>query len=73
MALMDKPTGPSPEDMTEAQDVVALEEANDVEQENLDYSGVASFIESQFRRSKDQRLADEDRWLMAYRILSDLR
>jgi hypothetical protein len=67
MALMDKPTGPSPEDMTEAQDVVALEEAKDVEQENLDYSGVAAFIESQFRRSKDQRLADEDRWLMAYR------
>ena len=67
MALMDKPTGPAPEDQTESADVVALEEANDVEQENLDYSGVASFIESQFRRSKDQRLADEDRWLMGYR------
>lgn len=67
MALMDKPTGPAPEDQTESADVVALEEANDVEQENLDYSGVASFIESQFRRSKDQRLADEERWLMGYR------
>ena len=67
MALMDKPTGPSPEDTTESQDVVALEEANDVEQENLEYSGVASFIEGQYRRSKDQRLADEERWLMAYR------
>jgi len=67
MALMDKPTGPSPEDTTESQDVVALEEANDVEQENLDYSGVAAFIEGQYRRSKDQRLADEERWLMAYR------
>ena len=64
---MDKPTGPAPEDQTESADVVALEEANDVEQENLDYSGVASFIESQFRRSKDQRLADEERWLMGYR------
>lgn len=67
MALMDKPTGPSPEDTTESQDVVALEEANDVEQENLEYSGVAAFIEGQYRRSKDQRLADEERWLMAYR------
>jgi len=67
MALMDKPTGPSPEDTTESQDVVALEEANDVEQENIEYSGVAAFIEGQYRRSKDQRLADEERWLMAYR------
>lgn len=67
MALMDKPTGPSPEDTTESQDVVALEEANDVEQENLEYSGVAAFIDGQYRRSKDQRLADEERWLMAYR------
>ncbi len=64
---MDKPTGPSPEDTTESQDVVALEEANDVEQENIEYSGVAAFIEGQYRRSKDQRLADEERWLMAYR------
>lgn len=64
---MDKPTGPSPEDTTESQDVVALEEANDVEQENLEYSGVAAFIDGQYRRSKDQRLADEERWLMAYR------
>ena len=67
MALMDKPTGPAPEDQTEASDVVALQEDGDVEQENLDYSGVSSFIEGQFRRSKDHRLSDEERWLMAYR------
>ena len=35
MALMDKPTGPAPEDQTELSDVVALEEDNDVEQENI--------------------------------------
>lgn len=67
MALMDKPTGISPEDQTEAEGVISLEEDGDVAQENLDYSGVASFIEGQFRRSKDHRLSDEERWLMAYR------
>lgn len=67
MALMDKPTGPAPEDQTEAEGVVTLEEDGDVEQENLDYSGVASFVEGQFRRSKDHRLSDEERWLMSYR------
>ena len=67
MALMDKPNGSTPEDQTEAEQVIALEEDGDVEQENLDYSGVASFIEGQFRRSKDHRLSDEERWLMSYR------
>ena len=67
MALMDKPTGPAPEDTTEAEDVVALQEEGDVAEENIEYSGLTAFIESQFRRSKDQRLSDEERWLMAYR------
>jgi hypothetical protein len=67
MALMDKPNGSTPEDQTEAEQVIALEEDGDVEQENLDYSGVASFIEGQFRKSKDHRLSDEERWLMSYR------
>ena len=35
MALMDKPTGPAPEDQTEAEGVVTLEEDGDVEQEKL--------------------------------------
>lgn len=67
MALMDKPNGSTPEDQTEAEQVIALEEDGDVEQENLDYSGVAAFIEGQFRKSKDHRLSDEERWLMSYR------
>jgi len=64
---MDKPNGSTPEDQTEAEQVIALEEDGDVEQENLDYSGVASFIAGQFRKSKDHRLSDEERWLMSYR------
>jgi hypothetical protein len=67
MALMDKPTGSLTEDQTEAEQVVALVEDGDVEQENLDFSGAASFIQGQFRKSKDHRLSDEERWLMAYR------
>ena len=67
MALMDKPTGLDPEEATEATNVVALEEGNDAEQENTDFRGLASHVESQFRRSKDNRMVDEERWLMAYR------
>jgi hypothetical protein len=64
---MQKPTGPSPEDTTESDMVVSLEESGDVEQENIEYSGVAAFVEGQFRRSKDDRMNDEERWMMAYR------
>jgi hypothetical protein len=67
MALMDKPTDLQPEDATEMDTVVSLDEDGDVEQENAEYSGVVSFIETQFRRSKDRRLADETRWLDSYR------
>ena len=67
MALMDKPTDPNPENASEMDNVVSLDEEGDVEQENLEYSGVVTFIEGQFRRSKDHRVTDEDRWLMAYR------
>ena len=67
MALMDKPTDPNPENASEMDNVVSLDEEGDVEQENLEYSGVVTFIEGQFRRSKDRRVTDEDRWLMAYR------
>lgn len=67
MALMDKPTGLDTENITEADNVVALEEDGDVEQENIEYSSLASYISDQFRRSKDNRLQDETRWLGAYR------
>jgi len=67
MALMDRPEDSNPEEATETDRVVALEEDGDVEQENTEYSGVFSFIEGQFRRSKEHRRTDEDRWLTAYR------
>ena len=67
MALMDKPVGMSPEESTEADAVVALDETGDVEAENLEYSGVSSFVISQYTRSKDFRITDEDRWLRSYR------
>jgi len=67
MALMDKPTDLRPEDATEMDLVVALEEDGDIEAENVEYSGVVSFIETQFQRSKDRRMTDETRWLDSYR------
>ena len=47
--------------------VVSLEESGNVEQGNIEYSGVAAFVEGQFRRSKDDRMNDEEQWMMAYR------
>ena len=44
--------------------VVSLEESGDLEQENVEYSGVAAFIEGQFRRAKDDRMNDEERWMI---------
>ena len=67
MALMDKPEAVDAEQATETDVVMALEEDGDVQEENTGLSGVASFIETQFQRSKDRRLFDEDRWLQAYR------
>lgn len=67
MALMDKPTNVDSENITEADNIVALSEDGDVEQENIEYSLLASYIADQFRRSKDHRLQDETRWLAAYR------
>ena len=60
MALMQKPTAPSPEDTTEPGIVVSLEESGDVEQENVEYSCVAAFIEGQFRRAKDDSVNNEE-------------
>ena len=67
MALIQKPTGATPEDNTEPDMVVLLEESGNIEQENVEYSGVAAFIEGQFRRAKDDRMNDEERWMMACR------
>ena len=67
MAIMQKPEDLNPADATKADVVVPLEEDCDVEAENLEYSGVAAYVESQFRRSKDDRLTDEERWLTSYR------
>jgi len=64
MALMDKPIL---EDATDTDIVVPLMEDGDVELENQEYSGAVGFIESQYRRSKDARMTDEERWLDSYR------
>ena len=64
MALMDKPT---PEDINETDQTVALDEDGNVEEENISYSGAVSFVNSQYERAKDARFTDEDRWLDAYR------
>jgi hypothetical protein len=64
MALMEKPL---PDDVTDSDIAIPLKEDGDVEEENLSYSGAVAFIRGQYRRSKDARLSDEERWLDAYR------
>jgi hypothetical protein len=66
MALMDPPKN-SPEDTTETDKVISLEEDGDIEQENIEYSGLVAFISSAFTRAKDNRISDEERWLEGYR------
>ena len=56
MALMQKPTGATPEDNTEPDIMVLLEESGNIEQENVEYSGVAAFIAYQFRHLKDDSM-----------------
>jgi hypothetical protein len=64
MALMDKPL---PEDVTDSDLSIPLDETGDVESENTEYSGAVSFVKSQFKRSEEARRVDEERWLVAYR------
>lgn len=45
MAIMQKPDDLDPADATETDMVVPLEEDGDVEAENLEYSGVAAYVE----------------------------
>ena len=59
MAIMKKPEDLYVADATEADIVIMLEEDGDAEVKNLDYSGVAAYVESQFRRSKSHRLTDD--------------
>ena len=58
---------PLPDDVTDTDVAVPLAEDGDVEAENLSYSGAVAFIKGQYRRSKDARVVDEERWLDAYR------
>jgi hypothetical protein len=46
MALMQKPTGLDPEEATEAEASIALEEEGDVEEENLQYSALPASLKT---------------------------
>lgn len=68
MAIIDRPTDDlSFDDGVTNDEVVALAEDGDVEQENLEYSSVVDWVKSSFQKAKDARRTDEERWLMAYR------
>jgi len=63
MAIMDRP-----EDMNPAEDnVLQLEENGNIEEQNLEYSGLVAWVNGRFEASKTWRQPDEERWLKAYR------
>ncbi len=76
MAIIDRPFGttksmsePSIEEsdeMSRSSEVVTLEEGKNPEDENNKLSSLAGWIESKFSRSKERRMADEQRWITAY-------
>jgi hypothetical protein len=59
MAIVDKPEFDDDE-------VMALEDSDDIA-EDLQYNGFVTMIRDKFRRAKDRRLSDEERWLTAYK------
>jgi hypothetical protein len=67
MALMSLPEDLAPDTPTDENKIIALEEDGDVEQENLEFSGLVSHVQEHYQRSKTRRESDEDRWLTAYR------
>ena len=67
MALMDRPEDLSTDAKADDTNVIALEEDGDVPQENLEFSGLVAYINSQYQRSKTRREMDEERWLLSYR------
>ena len=62
MGIIDKP-----EETLLDTDGVSLEEGDDVAQENIEMSGVVSWVQDCFYRAETQRQHDEERWLRAYR------
>ncbi len=67
MALMDRPEDLSTDAKADDTNVIALEEDGDGAQENLEFSGIVAYINSQSQQTKTRREMDEDRWLLAYR------
>ena len=65
MAFVTPPN--SSDDIAESPGVKVLEEGSDEKQENLELQGVVEIVEQAYRRSKDRRITDEQRWLEAYR------
>ena len=66
MAIVDKPEDLSIDSEASGKSI-HLEEDGNVEQENLDYSGVNELIIDKFTKAKHSRSLDQDRWMKAYR------
>lgn len=48
-------------------EILALQEGKNIEEETLKYQPLVSHIKERFMRSKNKRLLDEQRWLSSYR------
>jgi len=62
MAIVDRP-----EDLSESDIVLQLEENDDVQGQSTDLSGLIDWIEGRYNKSHTWRESDEQRWLNSYR------
>ena len=68
MSIMDRPANLQEE--TQDTNAVHLAEdggEDDARLENLEFSGLTTYVQSRYNRAKDQRDNDEQRWVKAYR------
>lgn len=53
--------------ISKSDEIISVNEGSDVRDQNLELSPVANYVMTQFWRARDNRGADERRWLEAYR------
>lgn len=68
MSIMNRPEN-MPEESLDTGSVHLAEDGGEdqARDENLEFSGLVAYVDNRFRRAKDQRDVDENRWVKAYR------
>lgn len=54
-------------EISDTNEILSLQNAKDAQEDSIKYSSLLSFVKERYERSRQKRLMDEQRWLMAYR------